>query len=204
MPTQPTPQIEQFTRFVNRQSTLAVSFRREALVVETSAYPGWEQFRQIVSDAVDARMDVAPVDGVERVGLRYVDEIRIPDEAEIDWCQWVSPSLLGPSPTEPIALQLAQWQGVAVYGSQPGSMLVLRYGPALGFAIDSSSELRREKPADGGPYFLMDIDSFSVPTGSIPEVDRDSLIATCNDLHQPVRTLFEGLIQDKLRDEVLR
>lgn len=200
----PTANLEQFTRFVNRETTLALSFRREALVVETSVYTGWEQFRQVVSDAIDARMSVAPVDGVERVGLRYIDEIRVPGEGEVDWREWVSPSLLGPSPVEPVSLTLAQWQGVAVYGSQPGPMLVLRYGPATGFAVDPSSELKRGKPVDGGPYFLMDVDSFWTPEGSIPEVDRDTLIATCNDLHRPVRTLFEGLIQDKLRDGVFR
>jgi uncharacterized protein (TIGR04255 family) len=198
------PSVEQFTRFVNRETTVAVSFRREAIVIEASVYPGWEDFRARVSDAIDARMAVAPVDGVERVGVRYIDEIRVPFDGEIDWGEWVSPSLLGPSPAEPISLSLAQWQGEAVYGSQPGHMLVLRYGPTNGFAVDPSSELKRGKPADGGPFFLMDIDSFWTPEGSIPEADRDALIDTCNDLHQPVRALFEGLIHDKLRDEVFR
>lgn len=197
---QPAPTIEQFTRLVNRQTTIAVSFRREALVVEASVYPGWESFRVIVSDAIDARMAVAPVDGVERVGVRYIDEIRVPADGEPDWSEWVSPSLLGPASTEPISLALTQWQGVAVYGGNPGHMMVLRYGPSSGFAVDPSSELKRGKPTEGGPFFLMDVDSFWTPGDSIPEVDRDTLIAICNDLHAPVSTLFEGLIQPKLRE----
>ncbi len=196
--------VENFTRFVNRESTLAISFRREAIVVETTAYPGWEAFRAIFSEAIDARMDVAPVDGMERVGVRYIDEIRVPpDEDSVQWEEWVSPSLLAPESDLPIDLPLSQWQGVAVYGSQPGHTLILRYGPLAGFALDPSSELKR-KPADGGEFFLLDIDSFWTPAGSIPEIDRDTLISTCNELHAPVRTLFEGLIQDRLRDEVFR
>lgn len=199
-----TTNVENFTRFLNRESTLAISFRREAIVVETSVYQGWEEFRAIVSEAIDTRMGVAPVDGMERVGIRYIDEIRVPSDDEgVQWDHWMSPSLLGPESNASIDLPLSQWQGVAVYGSQPGHTLVLRYGPMTGFALDPSSELKR-KPADGGDFFLLDIDSFWTPAGSIPEIERDTLIATCNELHAPVRRLFEGLIQNRLRDEVFR
>jgi len=201
----PTPNVETFIRYMDRKSTVAVSFRRDAMTVEASVYPGWDEFQVIIAEAIDARMRVAPVDGVERIGVRYIDEIRVPsDGGEPTWGDWVSSSLLPPKPSEPVDLQLTQWQGVAVYGGQPGHTLILRYGPMTGFAVDPSSELRRGKPADGGKYFLMDIDSFWTPDGSVPELDRDNVLRTCNDLHRPVRSLFEGLIQPKLRDEVFR
>jgi uncharacterized protein (TIGR04255 family) len=194
---------EHFPRYINRETTLSVSIRKEAITIEASRYPGWEEFRALALSALDARMEIAPIAGVERVGIRYVDEIRIPDNGEVDWADWIHLSLLGPN-SSIIDLPINQWQGVGIYGSQPGNMLVLRYGPREGFAVDPSSDLRRVKPTDGGPFFLMDVDSFWTPDGAIPEYDRDLLLATCNDLHMPVRALFEGLITDRLRDEVLR
>lgn len=50
----------------------------------------------------------------------------------------------------------------------------------------------------------MDIDSFWAPSDGFPEFDIEMLLAMCDDLHAPVRSLFERLITDRLRKEVLR
>lgn len=197
--------VEEFPRLVNRQSTLSISYRQAAIVVETSLYPGWREFREAVVDAIAARASVAPVDGVERVGLRYIDEIRVPaGEGETDWSQWMEPSVLGPKPTDDIGLPLTQWQGVGIFGTQPGHMMVARYGPQVGSAINFTPELQRQKPIDTDAYFLVDIDSFWTPEIGTPELDQEKVLATCDDLHRPVRTVFEGLITNRLRDEVFR
>lgn len=195
---------EHFPRYVNRDMTLSVSIRREAVVIEASRYPGWEEFRALVYQALDARTEVAPIAGVERLGLRYIDEVRIPGDDEVDWAEWIHPSLLGPTLPSAVDLPISQWQGLGIYGVQPGNTLVFRYGPREGFAIDPSSDLRRVKQADAGLFFLMDIDSFWTPNGPIPEYDREMMVSTCDTLHTPARTLFEGMITDRLRDEVLR
>ena len=196
---------EHFPRLVSRDSTLAISFRREALVVETSAYPGWDAFGEIVADAISARMRVSPLDGVERVGLRYIDEVRVPGATVPDWSDWIDDSLLGPRPKEHVDLLLSEWQGVSLFGSQPGRAMLLRYGTATGFAVDPQSELRRTNKAQGGgPFFLLDIDSFWTPEGSVPEIETATLGELCDELHRPVRRLFEGLIKDRLREEVFR
>lgn len=204
-PTPATAQSETFPRLVSRDVTLAISFRREAFVVETSAYPGWDVFREIVADTIQARMAISPVDGVERVGLRYIDEVRIPNADAPDWSEWIDQSLLGPKPNESVDVPLTQWQGVSLYGSQPGRGMLFRYGPASGFAVDPQSDLRRTNAVTAsGPFFLLDIDSFWTPEGSVPEVDPEMLRQLCDELHRPVRRLFEGIIKDRLREEVLR
>jgi len=197
--------VETFARFLNRAKTAAISFRKEAIVVETSAYPGWDRFRGYVASALAARIGASPVVGVERVGLRYIDEVRVPstDAGEVSWGDWIDGSLLGP-PREIIDLPLDQWQGMGVYGTQPGTGLIARYGPRVGFAVDPNSDLRRPSPRDGGPFFLIDIDSFWTPTAEVPEFDIEVLMAQCDELHAPVRKLFEGVITHRLRDEVLR
>lgn len=195
---------EAYPRFVNRQRTLSVSIRKEGLVVEASDYPGWEKFHALVANALQARQDVAPVLGVDRVGLRYINEIRVPGGSGQDWADWVSHSLLAPSTPDADSLPTNQWQCAAVYGAQPGYMLVFRYGAREGFAVDPNSDLRRAIATDGGPFFLMDIDSFWTPDGAVPEYERDMLMATCETLHRPVRTLFDSMISERLRREVLK
>ena len=41
----------------------AITFRPDALTLEVTDYPGWDSFRTILSTMVNARQDVAPVDG---------------------------------------------------------------------------------------------------------------------------------------------
>lgn len=194
---------ERFPRFLNRRKTLSISIRREAVVLEATDYPGWLEFKELIALMLGVRTEVAPVDGIERVGLRYIDEVRVPGEGDVEWADWLHSSLLGPSLAD-VGLPLNQWQGVGIYGSQPGQMLLARYGPRVGFATDTNSDLRRARPADGGQFFLLDLDSFWTPDDDVPEFDLDMLLPRCDELHRPIRTLFESMISDRLRDEVLR
>jgi len=50
----------------------------------------------------------------------------------------------------------------------------------------------------------LDIDSFWTPEGFIPEFDPQVLVEKSEELHDPLRTLFETVITDRLRNEVLR
>lgn len=197
--------VERFPRYMDRDGMLAASLRREAMVIEASRYLGWENFRDFAMRVLEARMEVAPVAGVERLGLRYVNEIRVPgDPTSMKWSKWVHPSLLGPMLSEPVDLPLSQWQGVAIYGEPPGRMLVLRYGPRTGFALDPGSDLRRAKTPDGGPFFLLDLDSSWTSDGTIPQLELDAVQTRCDELHAPVRALFDGMVKDQLKEEVFQ
>jgi len=195
---------EEFPRYFSRDNTVSVSLRAEAVVVETTRYVRWEQLRTLVADVLEVRQEIGGVDGVERVGLRYVDEIRIPGGPEQDWASWVDLTLLGPAQvSDELDLAATQWQGVSAFTPGPERTVVLRYGPREGFAVDPGGDLKRSTPAPG-PFFLMDIDSFWTPSEGVPEFDVKALLATCDELHAPVRRLFERLITDRLREEVLR
>lgn len=199
----PEVRVEEFPRYFSRDNTAAVSVRGEAVVIETTRYVRWEQLRELAVEVLEARQEVGGVDGVERVGLRYVDEIRVPGEPH-DWAPWIDPTLLGAASIgEQLGLAVAQWQGVTAFTPGAGRTVVLRYGPRDGFAVDPGGDLKRSTPMPG-PFFLLDIDSFWTPSEGVPEYDVKTLLTTCDELHVPVRRLFERLITDRLRREVLR
>lgn len=199
---QPEVRVEEFPRYFSRDKTVAMSVRSEALVVETTRYAGWEQLRALVAKVVEVRQEIGGVDGIERVGLRYVNEIRVPGTPVHDWSPWVDPTLLGAAPVgEELGLPALQWQGVTALTTGPDRIVVLRHGPRDGFAVDPAGELKRSTPTPG-PFFLIDIDSFWTPSDRIPEFEQKPLLATCDELHAPVRKIFERLITDRLRKEV--
>lgn len=192
-------------KFFSRDRTTAVTFRADAFVIETTKYGRYERIREVAAAALDARQEVAPVDGVERLGLRYIDEIRVPgmESAGGPWDVWVASALTGSTHVgEEIGLPALQWQGTTVFNNGPERTMVLRYGPRDGYAVDPAGDLKRSAPPPG-PFFLIDIDSFWEPE-NVPEMERDHLLRTSDALHAPVRRLFEALITEKLRKEVLR
>jgi uncharacterized protein (TIGR04255 family) len=203
----PTPATERFVRYVNRDNTLAASIKSQAVVVETTAYSNFDALLDVVMRVVDARSQHSPIVGVERIGLRYVVEVRVPAGGDdgIDWSNWVAEPLLGPHRSAPGGLTLTEWQGAAVFREpQPGKSMIVRYGPGMGQAVDPNYHLRRTLPAEPGPFFLLDIDSFWTPTASIPEYDVDATRATFQNLYAPAREVFDEMLTGQPRDDLLR
>jgi uncharacterized protein (TIGR04255 family) len=116
----PTPTPERFVRFVNRDNTIAASFKNQAVTIETTAYTSFEAFCEVAMQVVDARVQVSSIVGVERIGLRYVLEVRVPVgvNGRIEWSNWIAEPLIGPQRLAPSGLLLTEWQGAAVYREQ--------------------------------------------------------------------------------------
>jgi uncharacterized protein (TIGR04255 family) len=151
-----------------------------------------------------ARNEVDQLDGIERIGLRYIDEIRIPNTDSPKWIEYIEPSLLGPKVKVHDGLSLNQWQGMSAYGPSQGRSLVMRHATGEGFAVDPNAELKRNAPVDPGKFFLLDLDSFWLPETGIPVFETDRVSELIETLHEPVREMFEQCITDRLRNEVLR
>jgi uncharacterized protein (TIGR04255 family) len=202
----PTPAAERFVRYVNRDNTLAASMKNQAVVIESTAYTNFDVLLDVVMRVIDARSQVSSIVGVERLGLRYVLEIRVPQgvDGRVEWSNWIAEPLLGPQRIAPAGLTLTEWQGAAVYReAQPGKSMIVRYGPGVGQALDASYHLRRTMPVQTGPFFLLDIDSFWTPIGSIPEYDRNAVLTTFQDLYEPARTVFQEMLTSRLKDDLL-
>lgn len=195
-----------FPRFVNRERTSSVTFQDEAVVYETTRYAQFEHLQAVMERALSALAECQNPDGLERVGLRYIDEIRAPEDPSgpLEWAEWVDSSLIGPAcKASRLDVPAEQWQGQVVFRPSTEDSLVLRYGSASGYAIDPQGELTRTSPPPG-PFFLLDIDSFWMPLSLVPEFNAEHVLAHLARLHDPVRNLFESLVTDRLRDEVFR
>jgi uncharacterized protein (TIGR04255 family) len=193
----PTPTAERFLRYVNRDNTLAASMKTQAVVIETTAYTNFNSLVDVVMRVVDARSQISSIVGVERIGLRYILEVRVPAgvDGRVEWANWIAEPLLGPQRIAPGGLTLTEWQGAAVYReAQPGKSMIVRYGPGMGQALDPSYHLRRTIAVQPGPFFLLDIDSFWTPIASIPEYNRDAVLGTFQELYEPARTVLQEML----------
>ena len=202
----PTLTTERFVRYVNRDGTLAASMRSQAISVETTAYSDFGTLLEVVTLVLDGRAEVSPIVAVERVGLRYVVELRPPADGDgpVEWADWIAEPLLGPQRIAPEGLTPTELQGAAVYQeTQPDKSMIVRYGTGVGQAIDPSYYMRRTLPLDPGPFFLLDIDSFWAPAGPAPDYDRAAVLSTLQELCRPAHSAFREMLSGRLRDELL-
>jgi uncharacterized protein (TIGR04255 family) len=190
-------------RFTNRERTTAVTFGPQVILLETTKHETFAALNQLLALALGARQKVSPVDGLERLGLRYIDEIRVADPEPIDWSRWVRDSLVGLADVGvALSFTYTDHQALDRFQISDNQSLTIAYGPRRGHAVADAPLVRTLPPA--GPFFLLDIDSSWTATGTVPEFDVTRITALCEELHEPVNALFEALITDRLREEVLR
>lgn len=194
-------------RFSSRDRTTVLLVKQDALALETTAYAGWSQsFRPLVEEATRALGDANPPDGVGRIGLRYIDEIRVPGVGEEsgDWKGYINDHLLAAANPEiiPSGMQAQQWQGIVQYRTSPSSALTVRYGPQHGYATDPGGSTRRRNPPPPGHFFLLDSDSYWSDEEEVPEYNPEWIMDRCDQLHAPASEFFTIAITDRLRDEV--
>lgn len=199
-------QVDQVTRAFNRSSKAGVSVTANALTVDTTAYEEFSAFRSVVHRCVAALDKHASPAAIERLGLRYVNEVRVP--AAIgdvrDWHGWISDALVGAAATV-LDLKAVGLQGMLEYQTGEDRNLMLRFAAAPAGAIIGNEPLVRRHPATDSPFFALDLDSFwQPPTGAPPEWSVDTIMTALDQLHAPVGSAFQGAVTDKLRDEVLR
>ena len=209
---QPQPSAATVFRLESRDQKTRVVIRPEAMAFETVSYPGWTEFRALVERALTLRQEISPIDGIERIGLRYIDEIRPREDAgqSTDWKQWVQESMLAPTFTPTGEALVVQQQQCAVQYMlpTPDQTLTLRYG-----AVDGPSAIQPNDPrALGGaavsssPHFLIDTDAaWTLPLGgTMPEFEVNALLNLADELHEPSRAIFEAAITDYARGEFNR
>jgi uncharacterized protein (TIGR04255 family) len=186
--------------------------RPEAIAFETTNYQGWTAFRDFVQRGLQLRQDLVPLDGIDRIGLRFIDEIRPRDTSQgaTDWSLWVQPSMLAPIFEQGTGLVEVQQQQCTVQYSleRPEQTLALRYG-----AVDGPSVVQPNDPRSMGnpavlssPHFLIDTDAaWTLPAGgTLPEFEVEPLLDLADQLQRPSKAVFEAAITDYARGEFNR
>lgn len=190
----------ELTRFQSRDRTSSASFWPDRVVVETTSYPGYSSFRELIEKVVSAVGSCIAPAGFERIGLRFIDEVRPPVEPiGLEWRDWVAPELIGPAALNFQGGIPEAWQGAVQFNVSNGVGVVLRYGPRNGYAVNPDGALRRPTTATYAACFVFDSDSFWAATDTIPEFEPSSIMSLCDDLHRPLKEVFEQLVTDRLR-----
>jgi len=205
-PTGPLAQQAIRQRFMPRDRLMSVTVGHDAVVLETTAYETWTDFRDLFMEVLSGLADAQRPDGYLRLGLRYVDEIRVPEEVPTvaDWRGWVADALVEPFTIDDTAPPTSATIALQ-YGQYPGYQTLFRAAPfASGRTVQDEGPLLVPFATPDGPYFLLDTDSsWFDPQSAVPEFDVAAMAEMFNKLHAPCKRLFERSLGQRLRPEVL-
>jgi len=182
-------------------STESMTIMPESLTYETTAYHTFEELLRAVTVACEALVEAKVQPALQRVGLRYIDEVRVP-EPVVDvrqWSRWINGRLVGHLDVGPDDYPATSTQIVSTYDLGEGRGLNVRCAALDQGTIVVSQHLKRAA-VESGPFFVLDFDGFRdfanqdlVQLSAV--VVRDALTA----VHVPCGTAFQRSITDEAR-----
>lgn len=188
-------------RMLDRGRTLGVVVGAESLVVESTGYRCYEEFCEFLRYVL-AAMPSGEVAGFSRIGLRYINEIRVPGVAlPGDWDGLVAPELLADTQIAAAGLIAQGARGEVEYAGADGLRVQMRHGAATGRIVNADG-LLRTRTRELGPFFFIDLDSYweNPPECELPEFSPEAIIEKTTQLREPIHNLFETAITDHLRE----
>jgi uncharacterized protein (TIGR04255 family) len=198
-----THQAEGF-RFLNLERTRSLAVSPVSLLVESSQYHRFEEFLELVMQAVEALASNVRVAAVSRIGIRYIDELPLTELPEGEFDGYFTESVLAPGLPVPDVGRPEEFMTTSRFTVAPDTNTVMRTGVLRTPVVSPEGPLSISRPTEG-PFFLIDIDSaWQAMTTTPRRFEPSELVEALYSLHAPVRALFEHAVTDKLRAEVLR
>ncbi|MEU0940518.1 TIGR04255 family protein [Embleya sp. NPDC005971] len=204
-------------RLMDKASGFSLMLTTSSVTLETTRYPGIDVFSQIFQKCIEVASEVARPAIVERVGLRYVNELRSPSPIEriLDWREVVNSDALcmvagaevalrGTGLPEDAVTDTAGYQSVYAAKLSGNRAVTMRLVALESGSVIGPTPLRRESPASNDPLFVVDLDGFwPREHGDANDFDPQALVKTLLSLHAPIEDLFLWATTDHFRSVAL-
>jgi uncharacterized protein (TIGR04255 family) len=197
------PQIQQRIGVVlkNAASTETLTIMSGSLTYETTAYANFDDLLKAVTAACDALIAAKVRPAMRRVGLRYIDEVRVP-ETITDvrrWGKWIDYRLIDQLEVGPDAVPATMTQSVSTYDLGGGKGLNFRYA-ALNQGPIVVPQFLKRSAIESGPFFVLDFDGFHDFTGGqAVSLSSATVCESLSAVHVPCGTAFQRSITDEAR-----
>lgn len=163
--------------FKSRQQQWTVNLSASSVVLETSRYDSFAEFKSRLAAIVAATAPIIDCDFFTRVGLRYINLLPY---LRVEIREWVNPSLVGPL-SEGIYGDVSEHNG-RVGGTIPTGAFLMQHGIATGAVGEGSLA-----------YYSLDFDFSS------EDVSLDKTIEMVQELHDQEFSLFQWALGPKAK-----
>ncbi len=178
-------------QFKDFEQKWTITVTASTITLETRHYTSISEFAGRMAEAVLAAKETFRIDVQQRVGLRYVNEIRHPEVAKpSDWRRFMNPTLLGPLADNAIAPSVESSIQELRLAASDGSLIV-RHGAARGTTV--APEPGATVPT--GDFYLLDLDAFDEKGR---ELDIEALDKLVKGYNRTIYSLFRWGMNDQL------
>ncbi|MCH6472524.1 TIGR04255 family protein [Sinomonas terrae] len=188
----------------NVASTSAMTLFPDRLAFETTDYTDFGSFREAVLACTSALVESRVTPAIQRIGLRYLDEIRVPSAPTIDareWGEWIDNRLVDQLRLGPSDAPIVRAEGFISYDLTNRRGLNFRFAALQSGAVVVSSDLIRRPFSQELPLFVLDFDGYEDFTMQAATLlDVNVVARTLDAVHGPAGATFQNVITDKARD----
>jgi uncharacterized protein (TIGR04255 family) len=185
----------------NAKSTETLTILSGSLIYETTAYAHFDALLEAVTAACDALEAAQVRPALQRIGLRYVDEVRVPEPVTDvrQWAKWIDGNLTSQLTVGPEGSPATAMQSASTYDLGDGKGLNIR-SAALNQGSVVVPQFLKRPTIESGPFFVLDFDGFHDFSGleAVPltsQVVREAL----SSVHVPCGSAFQRSITDEAR-----
>lgn len=173
-------------RMMSTDLATAAAFHTDALTIETTAYGRWQDdFRNRISEALSALVDVVGPVAEHRLGLRYVDQIGgLGMAGPSSWNGWLKPWALGPANDADLKDSVRATETISVFEHEDGA----------------KARIRVASFPDGDEHVAV-FDSDVSRDGNRP-LDAADILAASDRFHLVSKQLFYAALEPRLYDHL--
>lgn len=198
-----TPQMQQQSGVVLRDaaSTSSLTIMSSSMTYETTAYTDFDALIDSVTAGSEALINAKVRPAVQRIGLRYIDEVRVPDPVTDvrQWSKWIDHRLLDHLDVGPKDVSATVTQGLTTFDLGEGRGVNFRFAALNQGPIVVPQNLTR--PAvESGPFFVLDFDGYQEFAGGKPiPLSVDVISKSLAMAHAPCGATFQRSITEEAR-----
>lgn len=198
------PQVQQRTgvMLTNAAKTESLSLVSSALTYETTAYATFHDLLNAVTAACSALVEVNVRPAIERIGLRYIDEVRVPEPVTDgrQWARWINVPLIEHFSVGPEDAPVTVTQGMTTYDLGRRKSLNFRFAALNQGPVVVPQHLIPRREPQVGPFFVLDIDGYQEFAGQVATPLDSEVVRKClTAVHAPSGATFQRAITDDAR-----
>lgn len=169
--------------FSNKEKNQQIEINPAHFAVVFSKYTTYEQFVEIVKNAFRYFNDLYKPLDLKRIGLRFVNEIKIPQGNPLEWENLIDAKLIA---------NINTFENIKENLSRTMSQMVFKYDDYS--LVFNCGIFNQEFPGKiSRKEFILDYDCYTL-FGSVENIDN-----YLNIFHKQIQSLFEMSIKDELR-----
>jgi uncharacterized protein (TIGR04255 family) len=184
-------------QFTDQEDNWKIVLAQDFLTLETRNYEHFDDFLSRLHEALDALVEHIQPTIVTRIGLRYVNEIRLDELQDMDWFDILRKDLLGAIAVPELVQNTIQVAAV--------QQLVLRYPHDLGINIHhgliptgTTVRLRVNEEPPTRPFYLLDFDVFrDFPLPRALDMNRNIICQYVESYHKMIYRLFRWSVTEQ-------